>query len=187
MALTDLRLSLLAFPQRWDGVSRLDLRVLLLPKSNPLVALSPTWPQFAGTQLHLQAALVLSAGGFPQPGDPATKFFPVTTVPPVGAVTLFNKLPGSNAIVPDPHRPLDGVQIRKNLPPSYTSAFPFEQSNKFGSTDNFFGCSLRGKDPGGKNPPPPAATSWGQLMSYALRQPVLARALGLLYDISLTL
>ena len=76
-----------------------------------------------------------------------------------------------------------GVSIRKALPPSYTSSFAFEQPRNpaFFSLGEDFGCSVRAKDPKPLQPPPPKTVSWGQIISYALRQPQLATALGLVY------
>ena len=50
MALGDVRLSLLAFPQRWTGAS-IEARVLMLPTGDPTIAPVPAvgLPAFAGT------------------------------------------------------------------------------------------------------------------------------------------
>lgn len=188
MALDLLRLSLMAFPQRWDGAN-LSLNVLLIPRGNPMAALTPTWPQFAGTQLRLQAALIQSLASLPKPSLPVTAF-PLNTTPPPNAAALFNALkPPSATIVNKPKRSLANVVIKKALPDSYVNAFPFEQPRNpaFFSRTGDYGCSVRAKDPGATVPPPAPETTWGELISYALRQPVLARALGLLYPVNLAI
>jgi len=50
MALDDLALSLMTFPQRWHGgTGKLDVNVLLLPVGDPTAALG-TGPAFAGLE-----------------------------------------------------------------------------------------------------------------------------------------
>ena len=65
MALKDIELSLMTFPQRWDGPSgTLSLNILLLPVGDPTAALG-TGPKFAGTSvpviLNFASGLELAA------------------------------------------------------------------------------------------------------------------------------
>ena len=70
MALNDLELSLMTFPQRWDGVAgTLSLNLLLLPVGDPTAPLG-TGPQFAGTavdslgeKLTLEQIFLRTVGG----------------------------------------------------------------------------------------------------------------------------
>ncbi|HEX7975370.1 MAG TPA: hypothetical protein VF498_13255, partial [Anaerolineales bacterium] len=182
MSLQDLRLSIMAFPQRWDGAN-LDLSLLLLPVGDPLSDLTAGGPPFAGTQLHLQAALIPSLDNLPAPAAPGTVNFDLATPVPPNAVELFKQLPGGNTVVASSPRSVNGVRIKKALPQTYMDAFRFEQPRTPDAVvGDEYGCAIVAKDPGVKNPPPPKTTTWGQLLSFALRQPVLARALGLLYD-----
>ena len=58
MALNDLELSLMAFPQRWDGSSGLlTVNLLLLPIGDPTQPFGGG-PQFAGTLVHVTANIV---------------------------------------------------------------------------------------------------------------------------------
>ena len=182
MALSDLALSLMTFPQDWDGAG-LDLNVLLVPATDPTANLSPSGPPFSGTTYTLQAIFIPGLDSPPAEGDPASKVFTVSTPAPASASTLFNALKAKLAPTAIAQTSMAGVSIRKALPPSYTSSFAFEQPRNpaFFSLGEDFGCSMRGKDPQPLQPPPPATVSWGQIISYALHQPELAAALGLVY------
>jgi hypothetical protein len=184
MALSDLALSLMAFPQNWDGAG-IGLNILLLPSNDPTVQLLPggSGPAFSGASYQLQAVFIPGLGAPPVDGAPTSKIFPITTPAPASASTLFNKLKAKLAPTPIPPTSMVGVNIHKALPPTYTSAFPFEQPRNplFFSLGQDFGCSIRSKDPQPKQPPPPPTVSWGQIMSYILRQPKLATAVGMVY------
>jgi hypothetical protein len=66
MALSNLELSLMAFPQSWNAVKQqLNVNLLLLPVGNPLLPLGAslgpplgTGPQFAGTSISLNAMIL---------------------------------------------------------------------------------------------------------------------------------
>ena len=184
MPLLDLALSLMAFPQNWDG-SGISLSILLLPSNDPTARLLPSGsgPQFSGTSYKLQVVFIPGLGAPPVDGDPASKVFPINTLVPDSAATLFNKLKTKLAPTAIPPTSMLGVNIHKALPLSYTSAFTFEQPRdpRFFSLGEDFGCSVRSKDPKPLEPPPPPTVSWGQIMSYILRQPKLAAAVGMVY------
>jgi hypothetical protein len=171
MALLDLALSFMAFPQNWDG-SGIELNILLLPSSDPTVKLLPggSGPPFSGTSYKLQVVFIPGLGAPPVDGDPTSMIFPITTPVPASASTLFNKLKAKLAPVPIPPTSMAGVNIHKALPPTYTTAFSFEQPRdpRFFSLGEDFGCSMRSKDPKPSQPPPPPTVSWGQIMSYVL-------------------
>jgi hypothetical protein len=199
MALTDLRLSILAFPQRWDG-AKIHARVLLLPTGDPLKTANGL-PKFAGTTWKLRALVLPGLDAFWAAGaanSASAIHAPATLAPPANAVSLFDALRDSFPIVPTPVPAtpayaaaqsarlsrLAGTRIKKELPESYTSAFPFDRPDTDDALlGNEFGCAVRSVD-GGKesDPKPPNELSWGQVIAFALRQPLLARALGLLYD-----
>jgi hypothetical protein len=196
MALNDLRLSLMTFPQRVtpSGTgSTLDLRLLLLPLGDPTAALDAGWPAFAGSTLQLNACVIDSLASLPTNGSAIALQFPFTAAPPANAVALFNLLKknltdkGATVNTNPPASP-DGVRIRKALPASYTDAFPFSQprTNDLLVGDGF-GCAIRGQKPNLDPDPPKPIIAWGQILSFALRQPVLAEALGLIYKLSLTI
>ena len=196
MALNDLRLSLMTFPQRVtpsSAVSVLNLRLLLLPGGDPTAAIDAGWPAFAGTTLQLNLCVIDSLVSLPTNGSAIALQVPFTAAPPANAAALFKLLKknltdkGATVNTNPPISP-DGVRIRKALPPSYTGAFPFSQprSNDLLVGDGF-GCAIRGQKPNLDPKPPKPIIAWGQILSFALRQPVLAEALGLIYPLSLTM
>lgn len=196
MALNDLRLSLMTFPQRVTlsgAASVINLRLLLLPLGDPTAALDAGWPAFAGTTLQLNACVIDSLASLPTNGSAIALQVPFTAAPPANAVALFNLLKknltdkGATVNTNPPTSP-DGVRIKKALPASYTAAFPFSQprTNDLLVGDGF-GCAIRGQKPNLDPDPPKPIIAWGQILSFALRQPVLAEALGLIYPLSLTI
>lgn len=188
MPLKDVKLSLLAFPQRFRG-NALECRVLLLPSRDPLAAPGSGLPVFAGASWELRAMLLPGLDALS--GSLASAVpFAFTAAAPATAVPLFEALRTEYAIVPP--RPLGeritrlaGTRIRKHLPDSYTSAFPFERPRGETSLGNEFGCALRDEEAARENDPkPPREITWGAALSFALRQPRLARALGMLHDVT---
>src|SRR5215831_10331287 len=136
----------MAFPQRWDGAS-LRVNVLLLPVGDPTASIG-TGPAFAGTQYQLQLVLIPSLDTPPSQSDPSALTFPITTVVPAAASAIWSKLKA--ALRPTVQVPADltGVRIRKTLPESYTSSFPFERPLSPDATaDDQYGCAIREQDP----------------------------------------
>jgi hypothetical protein len=190
MAITDIRLTLMPFPQRWDETA-IDLRVLVAPRGNPTQPLTAGAPPFATAKLTLTAQLIPSLASLPSPADvTASVSLPITAPPNANA--LFQELatrvpfdPSPPAVTP----PAPNTAFLKQLMPSYQAAFPFERPRtQFAVTDDGFACALKGAVGGNPVPPPPVktVTTWGRVLSTVLRQPVAAQALGLLYIVRLT-
>ncbi len=191
MALNHLELSLMAFPQGWDGPSGLlSLNILLLPVGDPTAPLGGG-PKFAGTTVALVINLVSGLDSLPSTLTAPSKTVAYTAQPPPVAPTLFttlcSQLVAKGITVTSgklSKAPPAAARILKSLPQSYTLAFPFEKrrSNDLSLGDGF-GCALRAQAPAlnATLPPPDNQISWGQVISYALRQPVLAEDLGLIY------
>ena len=188
MALKDLKLSLLAFPQQWTRNS-LTVNLLVLPNGDPLAPLIAGGPIFAGTALNLEAVVVVGLDALPAPSSPNAQSMSLVVTPPADSLALYQKFQADQAPSTPPAAPLDGVRILKSLPESYTDSFAFEQPRTpFANPADDFGCSLRGKDPGTpQTPPPPQTWSWGKFISFALRQPRFAQELGLIYPMTLAL
>jgi hypothetical protein len=194
-------LSLLLFPQRWDG-HRLSASLLVLPRGDPLHA--PLWAEglaFAGAPLALR--LELQAGGSTftplAPGHLSAEF---TLQPAARAVELFTSL--HDQFLPTP--PPSSVEalwrwreqrrarwaalgpVRKVLPDSYRAAMRHAPATDGArgpaatlSQADFANRLVHASSDGA-----PSATHqlcWGEVLSHALRQPALARALGLVIDI----
>lgn len=197
MKLSDIRLSLLPFPQRWDKTTRtLSVNALLLPTTDPLVEVGDI-PKFATQAWKLRAVIrpdpepLQSA---PTPDDWAQTF---TVTPPAGAPALFAALRDELNVanpVPTPAlqaKRLAGVQnvtVSKELPDSYRAAAGKRPTPDLVSPGHEFGCDLRDSPP---TPPPterpPKTLTWGAVYSFALKQPMLARELGLIQPFTLTL
>jgi hypothetical protein len=191
MALDDLELSLMAFPQRWAG-GGLTVNLLMLPVGDPTQPLG-SGPAFAGAAVHLIANLSADAGALPSTATVPTATQAFTATPPPVAPLLFPALAKSftDQGIPVTSAKLTSVtdvRIKKSLPPSYTNAIPFETPR---SADIVLGdgycCALRDQAPAVNSPPipPDDSIAWGQILSFALRQPALAVALGLVHPITI--
>src|ERR1051325_213326 len=86
----DIKLSLLAFPQRWDGTS-LDLRIAILPRGNPLSPWFAGVPAFADARLSLTAYVVAGLDSLPAGRDPADAV-PLSIVRPTQARDLLTAM-----------------------------------------------------------------------------------------------
>ena len=190
MSLADLRLTLMAFPQRWTG-SVLELRILVSPRGNPLEPLVPETPPFAQAALVLNALLIPGLQRLPRPED-VTAQVPLNLTAPVNAQSLFQALADSFPIDPNPPPavpPSIFTHIKKYLPPSYQAAFAFERPRSpFAFTDRTYACALENAVNPNRppRPPPPQRLGWGRVLALALRQPLLAEALGLMYRTRVT-
>lgn len=184
-----MQLTLMSFPQSWDGRA-ITLRILVLPRGNPFNPLIPGAPAFAAAALRLNAVVIPSLDRLPTALD-ALPPQELALQQPAQRTALFDKLRGSFEFDPAPPatnpRPA-GTRIRKYLTESYRNAFRFERPRRsdFAGVDNSYECALTdsaiAEQP--KQPPPGKQVRWGQVLSYVLRQPVLARELGLLYETS---
>jgi hypothetical protein len=196
MSLDQLELSFMAFPQRWDGPSKtLSLNILVLPVGDPTAPLEGG-PKFAGTSIDLVINLASGLDSLPSTATPIALSQPFVATPPPVALdlfnTLFNQLVAKGITVTGgklTQAPKDPPAILKALPESYKLAFPFDKSTRaFIRDSDEFSCGLRGQAPSSLNPslpPPDSAIGWGQVLSYALKQPLLAQALGLIYPVTL--
>src|SRR5258706_1242038 len=86
MALNDLELSLMAFPERWSGPTEtLALNILLLPVGNPTV-------RFAGRPVPLKINLVSGLDALPSTATVPTRTIPFTAQPAPVAPAIFTRL-----------------------------------------------------------------------------------------------
>ena len=200
------RFSILPFPQLFDG-GMMRLRILVLPRNqNPLMpaieghATIPNAAAFADARLSFDAHIVSSLAGFPN-NHSASDIAPLVTEQPVQARALFNALASNFSITnlgvpntnPNVNNPLNdqpeqarpGFPVRKYLPESYRKAFNFTVPRTPAAvTDDSYHCAIRnaGKVPGFQKSPD--TVSWGQVFAFALRQPLLAQELGMIYEAS---
>src|SRR5690242_15838092 len=92
------KLTLLPFPQRWDHTAMaLDLRILALPRGNPLDPLTTgipgvaDGPAFADAELKIKALLIPGLGALPTPGA-VTAEPGLGTAPPAGLRALYEEV-----------------------------------------------------------------------------------------------
>jgi hypothetical protein len=80
-----------------------------------------------------------------------------------------------------PARAASAGGIKKDLPLSYQAAAGFGKADgALFTTDDGYGCDIRGTQPN-KVAVTPRKVAWGEIFSYALRQPLIAEAIGLSY------
>src|SRR5262249_23157458 len=172
--------------------------VPLLPVGDPPAALGPG-PPFAGTAVHLVARIVTGLDALPTSTVAPALSVPFVATPPPVAPTLFTTLRDqlvargitvTSAKLKKTELPTERVHILKALPPSYTRAFAFDRPRDDCKVGDEFCCALREQAPKKNNedlPKPDKTIAWGQILSYALRQPLLAEYLGLIHHVTLDL
>jgi hypothetical protein len=76
--------------------------------------------------------------------------------------------------------------VQKYLPHTYRQAFNFTTPRtRNASTDDTYACAVRNAVPVKTFQPSPNTISWGKVFAYALRQPLLATRLGMIYQTEL--
>lgn len=191
MATSPTKLSLLTFPQHWDGAS-LRLRVLVIPREDPLAPLVSNVPPgvdapaFAKARLALNAHVIPSLAMLPRPMD-VTVTRGLTTARPAQAEDLFNALAVSFSIT-KPSNVVRTLQpntyTQKYLALSYRHSFAFSHPRTpYAKIDDSYSCAFKEQT---KGLPPPQLSddevSWGKVFALALRQPALAEELGFIYE-----
>jgi hypothetical protein len=187
MALSDLRLGLLAFARGLDG-TELSGTLVLLPSGDPTKPFLPggTKP-FAGTELSLQVVATGGTDAIASTGSPGGG-----TIVPADlsqALAIFQQLAArfSPQDTSSGGSPPTSARILKPLPASYVAKLPPGSARVASATSpDAFACALRDRQPPFPPPPPPARPiAWGEVISFALRNPVLARTLGLIRDFTI--
>jgi hypothetical protein len=176
------RLTLLPYLREWDG-SRLALRLLVAPRDRPLDPLLGAGPTFAAATFTFEVRLVQGLAALPTTGTP---YQPETvTVPtPPDATTLCQGLEAALGIDPTvtPVDPRTGsAQFLKYAPPRYRELTGYASGrNPYLLTDDRYHCALKTPPPAGTRvTSDPPKIGWGKALATALRQPLLAEAIGL--------
>ncbi len=201
---TNQRFSILPFPQFFNGAT-LRLRIIVLPRNqNPLKpaieqhAHIPNAPAFANVSLTFDAKMITGLSRFPN-NRSADDTQGLDTDNPTQQQALFLALAKNFNIenLDQLNINLDGnfdtakkilkptLNVKKYLPFTYREQFNFTTPRTRNAvTDDSYHCAVRdaGKVAGFKRSP--EKISWGKVFAYALRQPQLARALGMLYETS---
>ncbi|MGH7800404.1 MAG: hypothetical protein ACREOW_07205 [Thermodesulfobacteriota bacterium] len=203
------RFSLFTLPQFFDG-NVLTLNIVVLPRNqNPLkpaieqnngIPPIPDAPAFADAKPSFEAKIISGLNNFPN-SKAANDSKPLTIAHPANARKLFEAL-GKNLSIKNfnqTNEDLDSNQdkadtavpeelsVNKYLPISYRKAFNFTTpQTRNAKTDDSYHCAVRNAErvPGFK--PSPNEISWGKVFAYALRQPLLAQQLGIIYTTQLT-
>jgi hypothetical protein len=189
MALTDTRLRICAFPQGWDG-AKIAIRVLVAPFGNPLQPLDLGLKAFAQAQLVLSAHLISNLDQLPRPAD-VTERVVLDVTTPLNIEQVYTELADQfnvDPMAPPAYVPPAKTRFLKMLMPSYLEASGFASPRtEFAVTDDRYVCALvDGERPAQRPPKPPTPPKWDAVLAMAIRQPVLAKQLGLLYVTSVT-
>jgi hypothetical protein len=185
MPIGSARLSLLPFPQVWNGGS-LVVRFLCLPKGDPQAPLKPGLAKFKAANLVFEAKLIGSLSRLPLAGD-ATPVGPlVPDTPADHKADLFDELTRQFKITAPPGPPRPKPQFRKVMTDSYRALIGGRRRSKFLVDAAEFECALH---QGALDQPPdpvvlPDNVTWGKVIAFALRQPNLATRLGLIVETS---
>jgi hypothetical protein len=204
------RFTILAFPQFFNG-DELRLNVVVLPRNqNPLKpAIEQNFPPildappFAEANLAFEAKIISGLNSFPN-NHLADDTQPLAVAQPGNAKELFEAL-GKNLSIKNfnqTNEDLDTNQdsiklnpavaqelsVIKYLPVSYRKAFNFTTPRTPNArTDDSYLCAVRNAGPVPGFTRSPDEISWGKVFAFALRQPLLARQLGMIYETSLAI
>jgi hypothetical protein len=188
------RLTLIPYLQSWDGASAtLTVNVVAIPDGDPRAPLTDGFPTIGPpineAQLTLLANISFEVGQLPIEGETsATVSVPLSM--PTERARVFQALeelfhPSATASLP-----VRSAQrtLHKFLPPSYRDAFAFvAPRTALASVDDEYKCMLRCPPKQPLPKPKPITYSWIDAIGYALRQPLVLRAAGLLHTIEVAL
>jgi hypothetical protein len=202
------RLRILTFPQRIKGKA-LEVNVLALPTQSLLDDIAPvdsklnpgtkvSLPQFIQGAIQLEVTTIKGLSSYPF-SDPALLAAEGVTADkaastlafPANIQSLYEGLSNSFHIKAGagPKFTVQADGIRKYLPRSYRNAFNFTNPrNDFARIDDSYQCAIKntqGPDPGFAQSSD--TISWGRVIAFCLRQPLLAEKMGLLYKTSVNL
>ena len=195
------QMTLMVFPQRYDGAN-LHVHIVVIPSNeNPFNAYPTTLPNpaqvpgFAKLQPEFKLAWVNGTDDFPLDNATAPGRIPVL-VDPQGLVPAANKADLLKAVeeqmpapVTDtgdkPPKPMAysdmGNSVRKYLPKSYRGSFNFTGPRHPNAvTDDSYHCAIRDEVKFDAYNPR-TTLSWGRVFAHILRQPLLAEACGFIY------
>ncbi|MFK8906726.1 hypothetical protein [Streptomyces sp. YS-3] len=192
MAITSAPLNLLVFPQRWRpkaATPTLELAVLALPQGDPRSPFHSTETPFADADLTFEAVLVPSLDALPTPASASAIRYALPTVQPPRRRRLFDKLATNFVIRPDTEETEDPpASVMKFLPTSYQDAV--HRADFEGDcfvTDQSYECALKTLPDDPPDDPPDSRLEWEEILAMVLRQPRLARELGLIHPADLAL
>ena len=205
------RFTLFAFPQGFkDNI--LKLNILFLPRNqnplNPAIQGHPIIPDsssFANANLAFDAKIITGLSDFPMNvkvtktvkldinnPNAADKNSLFTTLGNSFNVTNLNQINSNSNITssekaPEPiEKDKIDLSVNKYLPITYRSSFNFIAPKvKNAKIDDSYHCAIRDASKNNNFKISPDTISWGKVFAYALRQPLLAKQLGIIYETEL--
>lgn len=183
------RLKLVPYLSEWDG-NQLALRLLAVPRDRPLDPLLPGAPAFAKAAFTFEVRLVAGLGAMPTTTSPFAAR-PVTVAAPPNAIALCQGLEQElgidTSVGPVDPRTAD-TRFLKYAPPGYRDATGYTAGrNPYVLTDDQYHCALKSPPPAGTpTTSRPPRIGWGKALATALRQPLLAEAIGLVRPLRVT-
>lgn len=185
------RLSLLTFPQRLEA-GAIRVRFLCLPKGNPEESLDvDLLPSFSTANLVFAARLIGNLEHPPRAADTTPVGPLLLDRPPVDKALLLNQLTREFHVVPrvPPAAPPARPSFRKPLAESYRALTGNRQLSSFIAGVDEFTCALH--EAQASQPDRPAVLddtiTWGRLIAFVLKQPVLAEACGFIGEATVPL
>ncbi len=189
-------LSLLTFPQRLKN-GNINFNILIVPRNiDPLQALKPGEPSFADANLTFEACVIDSLVDLPELGSAGIQTFnPVVSGSSLNLTNFYTVLKKQfkatqGVDLVDAASPSDRAikianNIRKYLPESYRSAFNFTNpKTQYASIDDSYHCAVK-NNKAKFNPKVITEIPWGKAFAFCLRNPLVAKQAGLVYNASI--
>ncbi len=214
MTLAPEKLRILTFPQHING-NQLELNVLVLPTQRLLNDTSPfnsqlnegavvQLPSFLNANLQLEVKTIKGLSVYPFSDETildkegsSVDTFPTNISYPANMAKLYEALHVQFKLETSTANPTEGASapfaategIRKYLPKSYRTAFNFTTPRtEFAKTDDSYQCAIRrtGK-PNKSFKQSKDDITWGRVIAFCLRQPLLAKRIGLIHTFTVPL
>lgn len=186
-----MRLTIAPYLQHWDHSARtLGVTLLIAPDGDPTTPLGPDLPSFADARLVV-APQLFSATDLPNATSTPVSMDAIPLIVPAHRDRAIEAI---NAAM----KPTSGTgaprattyQVRKHLPDSYRNAFNFTAPRTdFATLDHTFDEAVRCADAFRSDRPTSTKTvrSWSEALAYVMRQPALMTAIGMRYELTLTI
>lgn len=197
-------LCILTFPQRYEN-GRIVFNIVIIPRNlNPLQPLKDGQPAFADAQLSFKAMVIDSLDGLPLTGNVSSMLDielekDVTSTRAVweamkAQLEAFDGRKIDDAETQQPAQKASASiekykdrAIRKYLPESYRASFNFvKPRTRYALIGDEYQCAVKNKDKKISDVASYRDTlSWGKVIAYCLRNPLLAEKAGLVYKASI--
>ncbi len=189
-------LTLLPFAQSFDGLN-LHFNILIIIRNiNPLIPLVGGSPAFADADIRFTTRFLPGLNKFPAENNDSEEFpLPLIHGPVLNARVIYQTLGQQFNVINQPNIKLPAQKpkshlIKKYLPISYRESFNFQRpATQEAVIDNSYRCTVRDAQKK-KNPNftiSPDTVTWGEVLGFILRQPLLAQKAGLIRKASISL